>query len=214
MREPLVSSYNGVGATCLHFAVKTQNYDLVSALLSSVEKSNRKEQYARMITTIAAGDSKGDTPLHWLVEMTDEESIRIANLLLDTLEGAEMSVEDFLNHIDPNSTPNCKNNLLMRAAKAGNMEMCKVLLTRKASKFEGGAELFETDTFETAAEYAYDSKFFDLSYYLNKDMGMKTILKVFGRDVILMCSSSTLVMRASCGRLSKIGVWSLASSWS
>ncbi len=176
MKEALVYSSNGLGATSLHFAVKTQRYDLVNALLSKVKDKFSIEECARMISTPTR---TGDTPLHWLAEMADEESIRIVHLLLDTLEKAGRSVEDVLNHIEPNSTPNSTNNYLMRAAKAGNMELCKVLLAKNADKFEGGVELFETDDFKTAAEFAFESKFFDLSYYLNKNLGMKAILSEF-----------------------------------
>ena len=174
MRETVLYSTNGIGASCLHFAVKTQNYNLVRYLLDKCQAPNKMIR-----NEVKFGDAKGDTPLHWLMEMTDDTSIEVGKLLLQTLHDCGESVEDVINEVKPNTYPNSSNNYLMRAAKAGNLDLVKVLLEAGAEKFEDGAELFDTEDFMTAAEYAYESKFFDICYLLNKEMGTRNVAEGF-----------------------------------
>jgi len=57
--------------------------------------------------------------------------------------------------------PSDKNNCLMRAAKAGKLENCKVLVKNSDSNE------YSADIFKKASKYAFDSRFFEVAYYLN-----------------------------------------------
>jgi ankyrin repeat protein len=163
MQFPLVESKNPADVTCLHYAVKTSDLGLVKSL---VQARNSDKM-------LSAATAWGDTPLLWLSECLTPESIDIARFLLKELEACEPGMAmRTLNHSATggthamNTLPNATNNCLMRAAKAGNYDMIKLFLDHGADTFVN-SEYVHKSTFKTAAQYAYEAKYFDVANLLD-----------------------------------------------
>lgn len=162
----LCESGNSINQSCLHYGVRTSKLELVKML---VEKSSDRA------AIIKARNMGGDTPLLWLSEVTTEESVVIADYLLNVLAEEQEDVPRLLNQLGHDTstaeiiTPNAINNTLMRAAKAGNLGMVQLLLQFGADTFVNHSEYRHKSTFKTAAQYAYDAKFYDVAHHLEPE---------------------------------------------
>jgi hypothetical protein len=183
MKYNLLESRNGRGATTLHFAIKHNNALvklLMGCYLGPVESLKKKgsmtpetqqkvENLMRAaVTLINARDSTGSTPLSWVCGVSTDSGYDNALLLLDTLDKDDASggAQAYLNHSVNESKsvlPNADSNYLMRAAKAGNLRLCKLFINRKASNAPN-------PLYKSAAEYAFEAKYYDVGYFLDKEL--------------------------------------------
>ena len=137
-------------------------------------------------------------PLLWLSEVITPESVEIARYLLSVLEdcvpngSSSKFVASILNGVSDQTTaemPNALTNPLMRAAKAGNMEMVKVFLKYGAEAYVDRNHYGSHPTFKNAATYAYEAKFFDVAFELDPEGTGERLQEEFTRR----CETTSIV---------------------
>ena len=67
----------------------------------------------------------------------------------------------------------------MRAAKTGNIENVKILLKYGADSFNNGKDTFHDESFKTAADHAFEAKYFEIAFLLNPDETLHKLRKEF-----------------------------------
>lgn len=199
MKYNLLESRNGVGVTTLHYCIQRSNalvklflncyLEPIDTMMASGHATTAMEDQCReLITDIVAlcqtRGPGGDTPLSWVCGVGTETGRQNAELFLDVLdrhdsrEVASTSAQSYLNrHSESKSMlPNAENNYLMRAAKAGNLPLCQLFIER-------GANNAPSPQYKSAAEYAFEAKYYDVGYFLDKELLRKRLSFEFVRRV-------------------------------
>ena len=181
IKYSLVNTYRDDGISAFMYATASGNIELIQTMINHGADLLKESTWK-------------DTALFWSVKDKFPDSPKIVKLLLDALSEKYSSDPLILRGILNSSRgaqnmPTVKNNCLMLAANMGNLDICKLLITYGAEKFLDGKTSFNAAIFNTAADYAFLSKFYEVAFFLDQNGTLFRLRNSFRRR----CEANTRV---------------------